>query len=198
VAAPKLLLEDGSGGYQLEDASGVLLLDGPIDIALTGQKITSAEGTLGIQNALALSGIAATFTQGVIVASAVSSTRVSQDAGGRAKRQLYLIKVDGKEFATQSLSEALSILNEVKNLARLHAQRISREATGRVLAGSREKLTTALPKIAASRPLAAVVREVRSEIKDIYAAAFRDAEIAMYFEMLRRADEDEDEMMLLL
>jgi len=141
---------------------------------------------------VALTGASAVFSAGQITVGGLAS----QDAGGRIRPVLYIVRVDGKEFASGSLAEALTVLHKAKELAKQHALQIAREATNPDARAVLPRVR--LPKITSSAPLRAAVAETRKEIKDIYEGALRDAEIAMWFEIARRNDEDEDVTLLLM
>jgi hypothetical protein len=115
-------------------------------------------------------------------------------AGGPVRAIQYIIKIDGKEFVTPSLASAIDLLNEAKALAKRHALDIARAATEK----SAEKPKIKLPKITGSAPVRELVLEVRKEIKAIYESALRDAEIAMFMELAKRSDEEEDTFLLML
>jgi hypothetical protein len=172
------------------------------DVPLAGGSVASASGTLtpstGGDVTVGLTGIQAVFAAGQIVASGgdvvTPAGPTEVPAGGRVRAYQYIIKIDGKEFVTPSLQQAVDLLNKAKDLARKHAAQIARAATEK----SAKPPVIKLPKITGSAPVRELVLQVRKEIKDIYESAARDAEIAMLFEIQKRNDEDEDVFLLMI
>ncbi len=115
-------------------------------------------------------------------------------AGRNLRAVQYIFTIDGKEFATPSLQQAVDLLNQAKDLARRHALEVARAATEKSPQAPKIKL----PRITGSGPVKELVLEVRKEIKAIYESALRDAEISMLMELQKRADEEEDTWLMLL
>jgi hypothetical protein len=116
-------------------------------------------------------------------------------AGRNIRLTRYIFKVDGREFQTYDLSQALAALDKAKQLAKGHAREIARKATD----PQRAKIKPIkVPVITGNRALAKAVEATKLEIRDIYASAIRDAEIAMWIEIKKRNDEDEDVFLLMI
>jgi hypothetical protein len=166
-----------------------------LSVKLNGQVITSAQGTVtasvGGNVTVALSGLRATFAQGQIIAVGGGSA----DAGSRRRRTRYILRVDGQEFVTKDLAEVNAILAQAKKLAQDHARALARAATN---LDSRKAPELKLPEISGNKAASAVIEVARREIREIYANALRDAEIAMWIEVARRNDDNEDSLLLLL
>jgi hypothetical protein len=122
-----------------------------------------------------------------VVANATPAV-VETPAGGPVRAVQYIIKIDGKEFVTPNLQQAIDLLNQAKALAKRHAMELARAATEKKPKAPRIKL----PKITGSAPVRELVLEVRKEIAAIYESALRDAEIAYWIELDKRNGEDED------
>jgi hypothetical protein len=116
-------------------------------------------------------------------------------AGSNQRFVRYIFKIDGKEFATFDLQQALTALDKAKQLAKKHAADLARAATDAQKARIRP---IKLPVITGNRAIQKAVEATKVEIKAIYDAAIRDAEIAMLIEVIKRNDDSEDATLLLM
>lgn len=131
------------------------------------------------------------------VAQPQPSPVVETPAGRKTRRfrNVYRIKVDGEAFEFTSYEAALEFLEQAKKAAAELADRTLLEA---IEAGRQEPVEIPLPTlkqpeiVASSRDLRAAVRDTKKEIEAIYARAARDAQIAMYLDVVRRDEYNEE------
>jgi len=180
-----------------------------VDYSLSGQAITSSEGAITAQAGgdvtLSLGGQSAQFTLGTITISGqdVPVVTTAETPAGRPRRirDIYRVRIDGQVFEFRTLQEALQFLERAKTAAHMLAQDKMREAT-ELQAQSAKPLpppVIKVPKIEiSSRELRAAASATRREIEVIYEAAIRDAEIAMLMELNKRAEEDDEALMILM
>ncbi|MGH9822558.1 MAG: hypothetical protein ACREDR_04820 [Blastocatellia bacterium] len=187
-----------------------------ISLAITGIRSTFHAGTIQPSSSIPLLGIHGVFTPGTLlpignVTAALTGTRAtftpgslsvapaaSADAGSKHyRRALYYVRIDGQQFELPSLAAALKLLEDAKTLAKEEARKL-------VAAAVAEKGKPVLlpqlrePQMSASPYLKAAVAVTKREIDDIYRQARIDAQIRLLMELDRRADEDEDSILLLM
>jgi hypothetical protein len=120
-----------------------------------------------------------------------------QTPAGRRRRtvDIYRVRVDGQVFEFKTYEAAVAFLEQAKAFALAQAQALTRKAT---------ELTEPLPTLKKpvisfnTRELRAKAAETTREIEVIYRQALIDAEIAMIFALDKRADEEEDTILLLM
>ncbi len=120
----------------------------------------------------------------------------AETPAGRPTRRLqnYIVRLDGQEFNCRSLDQVYNILEQAKALARKLSQERVRAATE---PRASVKPLSAPEIIADSRDVRPAVMEARREIREIYKAANRDIEIALWF-AAEQEKEDEDLSVLFL
>jgi hypothetical protein len=132
-----------------------------------------------------------------------SAPKAGETQAGRKVRyrEIYRVAVDGQKFEFRSLAAAIEFLNEAKRAAAKLAAEAARNATdaqretGKRLPPPRLKV----PEIGiSSRELRKAAQETKREIEVIYQAAARDAEIAMLFELMKRAEDDDEALTWLM
>jgi hypothetical protein len=125
-----------------------------------------------------------------------------QDAGRstrRHRRTSYLVKVDDQDFEFARLEAAIEFLQKARVAAEeLAAREI--EAAIAEQAKTREPVKPPklkLPKItASSRDLRPAITQTKRDIAAAYERSARDAEIAIYFTIAKRKEQEEDEEIL--
>jgi hypothetical protein len=152
---------------------------GPINVALTGEAITSDTGRMIGEGP---------YTQ--------------NPAGGHGKKKpkppRSTVVIDGEEFTVSSPEEATYLLEkareqaqELANTAVERAGKAEKRPTRKVLADARKTLKA--PEIEASEELAAEADKIAREIEDIYKQAMIAVEIAA---RLRKEQDDEDDAII--
>jgi hypothetical protein len=122
--------------------------------------------------------------------------QLSNVGAGRPRRKpldIYRVRVDGQVFEFKTYEAAVAFLEQAKAFALAQAQAVTRAATdGQVI-------DLKPPVISINtRELRVKASETAREIDVIYRQTMIDAEIAMLFALDRRADEDEDTILLLM
>jgi hypothetical protein len=147
---------------------------GPINVALTGEAITSGQGVL------------------------TPPAAVSTDAGSsKKKRRKHVVEIDGQIFEVASEDEALDLLAQAKEAAQELAQRTVQKSAA---AKPREAVNEARealkqPHIVASDDLTDQAKTLEREIDEIYRAAIDAIEAEA---RKRRAEEDEENALIQL
>ena len=173
-----------------------------VDTALTGLTATGSLGTVTPSVAgditLALTGVTATGSVGVV--GVINETPVAAPAetpAGRSRRvrDIYRVTIDGRRFEFKTLDAALQFLEKAKAAAAKLAREATRKATEKQ-AETAERVELPkfkLPEIQiSSRELRAAASATKREIEVIYEQALVDAEIAMLFELNKRAEDDDE------
>ena len=210
-------------GQSVTTSAGTITPSIGTDVALTGSAVTTSAGTLGVSTSVALSGSAVTVSAGTLtvespdVTVALSGVSVSADAGtvtpvggtvvvsqqaaGRSRRRRrYEVEIDGKTYDVESPEEAQQVLEQVaKDRAALAIERATKAAkrpTRKVLRDAEKTLKA--PEVKAPAELAGVVDAAMQSVRDVYAQAFRDIQIAALMRDRDRALEEDDEDILML
>lgn len=124
----------------------------------------------------------------------------TQDAGRRV-RNIYRVKIDGVVFECRSYQEAIGLLTQAKEAAAKLAQDQAlwavteqQKATHRVPVKPIEA-----PKIeVSSRDLRAAANKAKREIKEIYEREAAKTELRVMFELAKRANDDDETIILLM
>jgi hypothetical protein len=131
------------------------------------------------------------------VAPVVVAASAAAGRSRRRRRTLYLVKVDGEEFEFASYEAAVAFLRKAQEAANELAARAIEDAVARQ---SKTPVEVPLPTLKMPQ-ITASTRELRSEITatkravaTIYDRAIRDAEIAIVFELVRRKQEEDEEI----
>lgn len=135
----------------------------------------------------------------IVVSLGIQPVSAEQPAG-RARRAIYFVTIDGQRFQCRSLSEALALLERAKQAARELAQeRAARAIEKQRTTGKPVVARIEPPKIeVSSRELRAPAAQAKREIASIYKSEFDAAEIAMLMELVKRANDDDEALILLL
>lgn len=115
----------------------------------------------------------------------------------RPPRTIYRVTLDGNTFEFKTYDLAVAFLKKAKEAAAEIAQRAIEDAVARQSQSSIELdlPTFELPQITAStRELRAEITLAKREIASIYDRAVRDSEIAMMFELVKRKQEEDEEI----
>ena len=123
---------------------------------------------------------------------------VSQDAGRSRRRRptIYFVKIDGKTFECRSYEAAVALLRKAQLAAQELADRTIAEAIAKQ---SKEPVEIPLPTIkmpeisASSRELRKEITATKRVIASVYDKAARDTEIAIFFALAKRREQDEDD-----
>lgn len=181
IAGTTALSFDGQGTL-----AGLGSLAGESDMALGATGLLSGVGSLSGEADLII-GITGALSQNV-----TPTAPAVVDAGARRRRTIYFVTIDGRRFECASLGEALELLRQAKELAqRYAAKKVSQNVT--------EPTPLKAPVIVvSSRELRAPALQIQREIANIYAEAFRDAEIRMFMALDQRKRDDDDAILLLM
>lgn len=130
------------------------------------------------------------------------TTAVIGRARRQARRQRFVVEIDGQYFEAASEAEALAILAQARALAERAAQAkaddIVERATPKVLqARVVKRVAIKTPKVQASQELAQAAEETRLAIERTYRSASDAAELRLLLALAAAAEADEEEFLLL-
>lgn len=129
--------------------------------------------------------------------------RPSSGAGRPKRKRKYTVEIDGEEFAFDTASEAVQLLELARQQAEEKARlAVSRAAASphrqrrRVLQDARKLLD--MPAISAPAEIAGAVDDTLEQIRHIFAQALRDIEISMHLAQIVLRDDAEFEELLMI
>ena len=139
----------------------------------------------------------------------VEEARGQQPAGKsrRRSRRRYEVEVDGQVFAVESAAEAEELIVKAREVAeqqaRAEAERVIKK---RRIASRREKKPLKLDAIQLKTPYvkpvgedsAELAQRLQAQLDAAYAAAARDAELALHAHIVKMQDEEDAIILLLL
>lgn len=137
------------------------------------------------------SGAAAVIPPPVVASSGAGSSR------RRRSRTLYRVKVDGESFEFRSYEAAVAFLRKAQDAANELAAKLIEDAVERQSMAPIELPlpTLKMPEITAStRELRQEITQTKREIATVYDRALRDAEIAIMFELVKRKQDEDEEI----
>lgn len=120
-------------------------------------------------------------------------------AGRKTRKRLY-VEIDGQPFEVRDAQHAQALLDRAREIAKAHAERLTREMVSRETFRKvgKKPVTLATPKITSSNPeLRDVIQRARKAINEVYRSTALDTELALLLAR-RLAEEDEEEALLLL
>lgn len=133
-------------------------------------------------------------------AAVVPPTDLTVTPAGRRHRRRFFVEIDGQTFEVRDPQHAQALLDRAREIARAHAEQLTRETVSRETFRKIGKKPVALktPQITSPNPeLREVVSQARKSINEVYRSTALDTELALLLAR-RLAEEDEEEALLLL
>jgi hypothetical protein len=117
----------------------------------------------------------------------------------KRKRRLF-VQIDGQDFPVDSVEHAIALLDRAKALARSVApEKAEERLTVHLVNRPTQRPKIEKPRIASSNPeLQTVIKQARAVIGQIYADAYRDAEIKLRLARLGEDHDDDDDVIMLI
>lgn len=121
---------------------------------------------------------------------------VETAAGKKKHKRKFYVEIDNQRFDVDSPAEAIQILNHARALAERAAELAVKKVEVKAKQSPKPKPIRVLaPKITASPELQIDLAPIRQDLKRIYSDAAVLAELRL---LMQRAEEDEEETILLL
>ena len=130
--------------------------------------------------------------------------QISNVGAGRRTRprpQRFIIRIDGQEFVCQTMQEVYDLLRRAREAAELFSVQRAEQVANAVRDSAEpvELPSFDPPKIEINtREIRAAVNATKRDISETYRKAVIDMELRMIFELDKRADEQEDSILLLM
>lgn len=122
----------------------------------------------------------------------------TQKPAGR-KRRRYEVEIDGRVFAVESVAHARALLEQAREVALRTAPQVALQVAQERVRTSRPVHTPSPLITSDAYEIRSLIKDYRKSITDIYRKAAIDAEIQLRLEAkLRAEDDDEDDILLLL
>jgi len=172
-------------------AAGTATLEGEgfVVAVSTAYSSTVAAGLIISQDPVGGVEYPAGGTVEIVVSLGEAPVSENKGAGRKRRRRRLIVEIDGREFEVSSPSEALSLLEQAKDVAQAQVAK-ARAAPVRIARGiQRPRIRTAAPE------LKQIVAQARKEIVSLYDGLARDVEIAA---LMAKANEEEEEALIRL
>lgn len=119
---------------------------------------------------------------------------------GRKTRRRYYVEIDGQPFEVADVEHARALLDRAREIAKSHAEQLTRETVSRETFRKLGKKPVAIPTPRISSPnpeLRQIISEARTALNEVYRSTALDTELALLLAR-RLAEDDEEEAILLL